>query len=79
LEALSESKNLDGRTQQLIYIAMKAARGDKGAVTAHAGMAKKAGASRAELKEAVLMTLTFSGIRGVATCLAPALAAWEVS
>jgi AhpD family alkylhydroperoxidase len=79
IEALSESKNLDGRTRQLIYIAMKAAQGDTGAVSAHAGMAKKAGASRAELKEAILMTLTVSGIRGVVTCLAPALAAWEVA
>ena len=48
ITALSASQDLDGRTRQLIYIAMKAAQGDVGAVAAHAGMAKKAGASRAE-------------------------------
>ncbi|MGO9412768.1 MAG: carboxymuconolactone decarboxylase family protein [Spirochaetia bacterium] len=79
ITALSASQDLDGRTRQLIYIAMKAAQGDVGAVAAHAGMAKKAGASRAELREAILMTLTVSGIRGVVTCLAPALSAWEVA
>jgi AhpD family alkylhydroperoxidase len=79
IKALSESEDLDGRTRQLIYIAMKAAQGDAGAVTAHAGMAKKAGASRGELKEAILMTLTVAGIRGVVTCLGPALAAWEAA
>jgi AhpD family alkylhydroperoxidase len=77
IQAVSQGDGLDGRTRQLIYIAMKAAEGDMGAVVAHAGMARKAGASRADLRDAILMTLMVSGIRGVVTCLAPALSAWE--
>ena len=77
IQAVSQGDGLDGRMRQLIYIAVKAAQGDTGAVIAHAGMARKAGASRADLRDAILMTLTVSGIRGVITCLGPALSAWE--
>lgn len=68
---------LDAKTRQLMYIGMKASQGDTAAVVAHTSMAKHAGASRDELKEAILMTLTVSGIRGVITCLPQALAAYD--
>ncbi len=62
-------KGLDQKTKQLIYIAMKAAMGDVTAVQFHIPMAKAAGATREEVVDAVLMTLTVSGIRGVVQCL----------
>ncbi|MET1250260.1 carboxymuconolactone decarboxylase family protein [Sporolactobacillus sp. STCC-11] len=73
IKSLSESTGLDSKTKQLIYISMKASQGDTAAVTAHTHMLKKLGASRDELKETILMTLTVSGIKGVAACLEPAL------
>ena len=44
---------------------MKASMGDEMAVKAHVPMAKQAGASKEEVVDAILMTLTVSGIRGV--------------
>ncbi|HWQ63013.1 MAG TPA: carboxymuconolactone decarboxylase family protein [Methanospirillum sp.] len=67
--AVAGSGGLDGKTKQLIYIAMKAAAGDDGAVRAHIPMAKQMGATKEEVVDAILMTLTVSGIRGVVTCL----------
>jgi alkylhydroperoxidase/carboxymuconolactone decarboxylase family protein YurZ len=67
--AVAGSGGLDGKTKQLIYIAMKAAAGDEGAVRAHIPMAKHMGATKEEVVDAILMTLTVSGIRGVVTCL----------
>ena len=71
--SLVASKGLDAKTKQLIYIAMKAAIGDESAVRAHIPMAKAAGATREEVIDAILMTLTVSGIRGVAYCLPEAV------
>ncbi len=73
IEALSSTKGLDSKTRQLIYIGIKASQGDTGAVMAHTPMAKKEGASRDEIKDTILLTLTVVGIKGVATCLEPAL------
>jgi alkylhydroperoxidase/carboxymuconolactone decarboxylase family protein YurZ len=70
-------KGLDIKTKQLIYIAMKAAMGDDTAVRAHIPMAKAAGASREEVIDAILMTLTVSGIRGVVHCLPEAVKQYE--
>jgi len=74
---LVASKGLDQKTKQLIYIAMKAAMGDDTAVRAHLPMAKQAGATKAEVVDAILMTLTVSGIRGVVHCLPDAVKAFE--
>ena len=68
---------MDGKTRQLAYLAMKASQGDVAAVYAHVPMAKAEGASRGEVRDAVLMTLTVSGIRGVVSCLGPALQAFD--
>lgn len=75
--SLVASKGLDQKTKQLIYIAMKAAIGDDGAVKAHIPMAKAAGATREEVIDAILMTLTVSGIRGVIHCLPEAVRQYE--
>ena len=77
--ALVASKGLDAKTKQLIYIAMKASAGDESAVSAHVPMAIAAGATREEVVDAILMTLTVSGIRGVVTCLPAALEKSEMS
>ncbi|MDD1712631.1 MAG: carboxymuconolactone decarboxylase family protein [Methanoregulaceae archaeon] len=69
IKALVASRGLDQKTKQLIYIAMKAAMGDETAVRAHVPMAKQAGATKEEIVDAILMTLTVSGIRGVVLCL----------
>jgi alkylhydroperoxidase/carboxymuconolactone decarboxylase family protein YurZ len=75
--SLVASKGLDQKTKQLIYIAMKAAMGDDAAVKAHLPMAKQAGATKAEVVDAILMTLTVSGIRGVVHCLPEAVQFYE--
>jgi alkylhydroperoxidase/carboxymuconolactone decarboxylase family protein YurZ len=73
IQSLVASKGIDQKTKQLIYIAMKASAGDIMAVRAHVPMAKAAGATKAEVVDAILMTLTVSGIRGVVTCLPEAV------
>lgn len=65
IQSLVASKGLDPKTKQLIYIAMKTAMGDEMAVKAHLPMAKALGATREEVVEAILLTLTVSGISGV--------------
>ena len=75
--ALVASEGLDQKTKQLIYIAMKAAMGDDMAVKAHVPMAKAAGATREEVVDAILMTLTVSGIRGIVHCLPEAVSQFE--
>ena len=74
--SLVASRGLDEKTKQLIYIAMKAAMGDDTAVKAHLPMARRAGATREEVVDAILMTLTVSGIRGVVHCLPEAVKAF---
>lgn len=69
IQSLIASKGLDQKTKQLIYIAMKTAMGDSIAVKAHLPMAKSLGATRDEVIDAVLLTLTVSGISGVVKCL----------
>lgn len=69
IEAIVASRGLDAKTKQLIYIAIKASTGDEKAVMAHVPMAIRCGATREEVTDAILMTLTVSGIRGVVSCL----------
>jgi len=75
--SLVDRKGLDAKTKQLIYIAMKAAMGDDMAVRAHVPMAKAAGATKEEVVDAILMTLTVSGIRGVMHCLPEVVKQYE--
>ncbi|EST11124.1 carboxymuconolactone decarboxylase family protein [Sporolactobacillus laevolacticus] len=73
IQTVAASNGLDAKVKHLIYISMKASQGDTAAVTAHTVMAKNLGATRDEVKDAILMTLTVSGIKGIASCLQPAL------
>lgn len=77
IQSLVKRPALDAKTRQLIYIAMKAAMGDDSAVRAHIPMALEAGATRDEVVDAVLMTLTVSGIRGVVHCLPDVVKAYD--
>jgi len=77
IRSIVASKGIDEKTKQLIYIAIKASMGDEMAVKAHVPMAKAAGATKAEVVDAILMTLTVSGIRGVVTCLPGAVKQFE--
>ena len=75
--AISAQNGLDAKTRQLIYIGIKAAQGDAGAVAAHVPMAISHGATRDEIRDTILLTLTVSGVQGIAHCLIPALEAFE--
>lgn len=73
IQSLIATKGLDEKTKHLIYIAMKTAQGDETAVKFHVPMAKQLGATKEEVVDAILMTLTASGIKGVASCLPEAV------
>jgi len=77
IESICKNGSLDDKTRQLIYIGIKASMGDSSAVVAHAPMAKSAGASREELRDTILLTLTVCGVKGVVSCLPAALDAFD--
>lgn len=68
---------LDEKIFQLVYIGIQASRGAVDSVAAHAAFAKKAGATREEVRGAILTTLMTVGINGVADCLAAAIQAYD--
>ena len=76
-DGLKNNGGLDEKTFQLVYIGIKAAAGQTGSVGAHAGYAKKAGATRDEVRGAVLISLMTNGIDGIASCLAAALNGYD--
>jgi alkylhydroperoxidase/carboxymuconolactone decarboxylase family protein YurZ len=77
IDALVRTDGLDARTKQIAYIAIKAAAGDATAVALHVPMAKRLGASRAEVRDPILLTLTTSGLSGVTKCLPAAFQACD--
>ncbi len=77
IEAIAKPSALDGKTKQLLYIAMKIVTDDIGAALAHVSFAKKMGATREEIRETVLLTLTVNGLKGVNTALVPLLDAYD--
>jgi alkylhydroperoxidase/carboxymuconolactone decarboxylase family protein YurZ len=77
IEAIAKPSALDGKTKQLMYIAMKIVTDDVGAALAHVVFAKKMGASREEIRETVLLTLTVVVLKGVNTALVPLLEAYD--
>lgn len=78
IQSILGTSGLDAKTKQLIYIAIKASKGDREALKFHVPMAKQLGATKSEVVDAILMTLTVSGITGVASCLPDAVACFEV-
>lgn len=77
IETIAKPSALDGKTKQLLYIAMKIVTDDVGAALVHVPFAKKMGASREELRETVLLTLTVVGLKGINTALAAVLEAYD--
>jgi len=77
IKALIQTKGLDPKTKQLIYIGIKCALGDELAVLFHVPMAKKLGATRDEIKDTILLTLSTCGLKGVMSCLPTALKAYD--
>jgi alkylhydroperoxidase/carboxymuconolactone decarboxylase family protein YurZ len=69
IQSLVQTKGLDGKTKQLIYIGIKATLGDVDAIKYHVPMAKQLGATREEIKDTILITLTVCGLKGVVSCL----------
>jgi AhpD family alkylhydroperoxidase len=64
---------LDAKTKQLINIAIQTANSNPIGVKLHAQMARESGATREEVKGAVVMNLHLSGISTVLNCLPAAL------
>ncbi len=79
INALIASDGLDAKTKQLVYIAMKVVTDDRNAVKYHVPMAKAAGATRDEIKEVILLTLTINGLKGISNFLPDALEIFDVS
>jgi len=77
IEALKSTTGLDAKTKQLIYIGIKSAMGDTTAVYFHVPMAKKLGATREEIKDTILITLSVCGLKGVAGSLPLALEIYD--
>ena len=74
---IAKPSALDAKTKQLLYIGMKIVTDDQGAALAHVSIAKKLGASREEIRETVLLTLTVVGLKGVNTTLSAALETYD--
>lgn len=73
INSLVALKSLNNKTKQLIYIGMKVVADDKNAVFYHIPMAKAAGASRDEIKETIILSLTVTGLKSISTFLSLAL------
>jgi alkylhydroperoxidase/carboxymuconolactone decarboxylase family protein YurZ len=79
IEALQSTTGLDPKTKQLVYIGIKSAMGDTTAIFYHVQMAKNLGATRDEIKDTILITLSVCGLKGVASCLPTALDIYDKS
>ncbi|MCW4009724.1 MAG: carboxymuconolactone decarboxylase family protein [Candidatus Bathyarchaeota archaeon] len=77
IETIAKPSALDAKTKQLLYIAMKIVTDDQGAALAHVPFAKKLGATREEIRETVLLTLTVVGLKGINTSLVSILDAYD--
>lgn len=77
IESLKSLNGLDPKTKQLIYIGIKSSLGDSTAIFYHVQMAKKLGATRDEIKDTILITLSVCGLTGVASCLPTALEVYD--
>jgi len=51
--------------------------GDTNAIYYHVAMAMKLGATREEIKDTILITLSVCGLKGVASCLPTALEVYD--
>ena len=77
IDALKDTTGLDAKTKQLVYIGIKATMGDTTAIYYHVQMAKKLGATREEIRDTILISLTVCGLKGVASCLPTAMEIYD--
>jgi len=77
INTLIVSNGLDAKTKQLVYIGMKVVSDDKNAVLYHVPMAKSAGATREEIKDTILLSLTVNGLKGISNYLPQALKLYD--
>lgn len=77
IEALESTSGLDVKTKQLVYIGIKSSQGDSTAIFYHVTMAKQLGATREEIRDTILITLTVCGLQGITSCLKTALDVYD--
>lgn len=77
IDSLKNTTGLDAKTKQLIYIGIKSSQGDAAAIFYHVAMAKQMGATRDEIKDTILITLSVCGLKGVTSCLEVALNVYD--
>jgi alkylhydroperoxidase/carboxymuconolactone decarboxylase family protein YurZ len=77
IESIAKPSALDAKTKQLLYIAMKIVTDDLGAAFVHVPFAKKLGATREEIRETVVLTVTAVGLKGINTALAKVLKIYD--
>jgi len=77
IDALKNTTGLDAKTKQLVYIGIKSSMGDTTAVYYHVKMAKQLGATREEIRDTILITLSVCGLKGVASCLPTAMEIYD--
>ena len=77
ISTIKSDAGLDEKTFQLVYIGISAHRGETGSVIAHVGPAKRAGATRDEVRGAVLVSLMTCGVAGIRDCLQAALDTYD--
>ncbi|WP_321369897.1 carboxymuconolactone decarboxylase family protein [uncultured Draconibacterium sp.] len=77
INSLVALKSLDQKTKHLIYIGMKVVTDDFNAVLYHVPMAKKAGATRDEIKETIVLSLSVTGLKSISTFLSHALEIYD--
>lgn len=77
IQALIDTEGLDNKTKQLIYIGMKMVADDERAVTMHVPIAKKAGATKEEVKTTVLLGLSVIGLKAASKYLPIALSHFD--
>jgi AhpD family alkylhydroperoxidase len=75
--ALAAQPALSEKMKHLIYIALQTANRNNTAVAAHIPMARRAGASRAEIAEAILLSIPAAGVGGAMACLPEVQKAFE--
>jgi len=77
--AIVKQPALPEKVKQLIYLAVCAAVHHDRGVTAHAERARRLGATREEVLEAILLTIPAAGLAGAARNLPPAMALFDAS
>lgn len=77
VDAQRAAPGMDQKTKQLVNIALQTATRNPRGVMFHAAMARNAGATREEVKGAVVMALHLVGLAAVLDCLPSCLEGYE--